>query len=379
MPGDPSRASAFPVVVLSGAMEKQGLLFIPDISGFTRFVAQVEIEHSRQIIQELLETLIDANDIGLEISEIEGDAILFYRFGERPELNAIYAQVERMFRDFHRHLRTYEYHRLCQCKACISAVDLSLKVITHYGEFTGYNIRNFSKLIGKDVIIAHQLLKNGIEEHEYWLVTPGVLPAGTPAPLTSWMRWDASAQTTEAGETKFHYTQLGALKSDIEATPLAQLEPADKVKVVSVSREFDADVKMLFYTAGHLEFRNRWQDGLKAIEDIGDVLHSIGTRHRRVMDDGTSTMMVTSSFDFDPGNRIVYSETDEDKVRSMYFVMENLGENRSRLTLDHYVSHEHLVRSPMSAAETASIEQRYRNSLENLEALLSAVEPPPDF
>ena len=58
-------------------MENKGLLFIPDISGFTRFVNETEIGHSRLIIQELLEILINANQIGLEVSEIEGDAILF--------------------------------------------------------------------------------------------------------------------------------------------------------------------------------------------------------------------------------------------------------------------------------------------------------------
>ena len=49
-------------------MENKGLIFIPDISGFTRFVSQIEIEHSRNIIQELLETLVQANQIGLTIS-----------------------------------------------------------------------------------------------------------------------------------------------------------------------------------------------------------------------------------------------------------------------------------------------------------------------
>ena len=58
-------------------MENRGLLFIPDISGFSRFVNTVELEHSRFIIQQLLEVLIRANDSGLQISEIEGDAILF--------------------------------------------------------------------------------------------------------------------------------------------------------------------------------------------------------------------------------------------------------------------------------------------------------------
>ena len=128
-------------------MENRGLLFIPDISGFTRFVTEMEIDHSSHIIQELLEILINANYTGLEISEIEGDAILFYKYGDPPDLKTIYDQVEKMFCEFHRHISAYEYRRLCQCKACRAAIDLTLKVITHYGEFTGYNVKTFNKLI----------------------------------------------------------------------------------------------------------------------------------------------------------------------------------------------------------------------------------------
>jgi hypothetical protein len=65
-------------------MTNRGLIFIPDISGFTRFVNEVEIDHSRHIIQELLEVIINSNKIGLEVSEIEGDAILFYKYGDSP-------------------------------------------------------------------------------------------------------------------------------------------------------------------------------------------------------------------------------------------------------------------------------------------------------
>lgn len=144
-------------------MEKKGLLFIPDISGFTRFVNEMEIEHSRLIIQELLEILINANDIGLEISEIEGDAILFYKFGEAPDLKELYKQVEKMFCAFHQNIIAYDSHRFCQCRGCTSAVDLTLKIVTHYGEFTDYHVKNFKKLIGKDVIVAHQLLKMRLE------------------------------------------------------------------------------------------------------------------------------------------------------------------------------------------------------------------------
>src|ERR1700755_2795044 len=112
-------------------MENKGLLFIPDISGFTKFVNETEIGHSRLIIQELLETLINTNEIGLEISEIEGDAILFYKFGEVPDLATLYKQVEKMFCEFHKHLIAYEHSRFCQCTACRSAISLTLKVISH--------------------------------------------------------------------------------------------------------------------------------------------------------------------------------------------------------------------------------------------------------
>src|SRR4029450_12966357 len=101
-------------------MENRGLLFIPDISGFSRFVNAVEIEHSRFIIQQLLEVLIRANDSGLQISEIEGDAILFYQFGEPVALRALYTQVEKMFRAFHQYLVAYDHRKICQCKACLS-------------------------------------------------------------------------------------------------------------------------------------------------------------------------------------------------------------------------------------------------------------------
>ena len=127
-------------------MENRGLLFIPDISGFTRFINETEIDHSRLIIQELLEVLINTNTSGLQISEIEGDAILFYKFGEAPRLDEIYSQVQNTFCAFHRQLIAYDYRRFCYCKACNAAINLTLKVITHYGEFTGYNVRNFQKL-----------------------------------------------------------------------------------------------------------------------------------------------------------------------------------------------------------------------------------------
>jgi hypothetical protein len=246
-------------------MQTKGLLFIPDISGFTRFINETEIDHSRLIIQELLELLINANDIGLEISEIEGDAILFYKFGDSPDLEELYRQVEKMFCDFHRQLMAYEYRRFCQCKACTSAINLTLKVITHYGEFAGYNVKNFQKLIGKDIIVAHQLLKNDIEQHEYWLVTNN-LQNDPPPGFAEWMQWNSSAKQTDNGEIAFRYTQLSPLKDCVQPDPVPKLELNKKTKMISVSREYDAAIIPLFHASGDFTYRSRWQQGVKAGE-----------------------------------------------------------------------------------------------------------------
>ena len=147
------------------------LLFIPDISGFTKFVHETEISHSEHIIKELLEALIDANEMDLQISEIEGDAVLFYRKGRKPTAAETLAQVQRMYIKFHASLRKYESQRICQCGACISSNDLSLKFIIHYGTISINQVKSRSKLFGKDLIVAHRLMKNDISLKEYVLIT----------------------------------------------------------------------------------------------------------------------------------------------------------------------------------------------------------------
>ena len=194
-------------------MKQSGLIFIPDISGFTQFVNSVELKHSQHIIQELLEIILDANHMGLNVSEVEGDAILFYKLGESPDLELTYKQVEEMFLSFHKHLELYESRRTCHCNACISAIHLSLKIITHYGEFTEYRIKNFLKLIGKDIIIAHQLLKNEIPQHEYWLITNNLTGGKPPEKFTPWISWDEGTKQLEGDEISFHFAQLGHLKT----------------------------------------------------------------------------------------------------------------------------------------------------------------------
>jgi hypothetical protein len=355
-------------------MENKGLLFIPDISGFTRFINETEINHSRLIIQELLELLINANNIGLEISEIEGDAILFYKFGDSPKMDELYRQVEKMFCDFHRQLMAYDYRKFCQCKACTSAINLTLKVITHYGEFTGYNVKNFQKLIGKDIIVAHQLLKNDIEQHEYWLVTDSLLQNDSPPGFEQWMQWNSSKKQTDNGDIRFRYTQLSPLKSIVQPDPLPQLHLAEKTKMFSLSREYDTAIITLFHAAGDFNYRSQWQPGIKSVEEVSHFLPRVGMRCRCLLENGES-FIYSSSYSFTP-DKIEFSETDEGDNSTRYYTLEKINDQRTRLTIDYYLSKNWLNQLLFKLSKKKTLENELRQSMIKLDSLVKEIKLP---
>jgi hypothetical protein len=318
--------------------------------------------------------LINANEIGLVVSEIEGDAILFYKFGDAPELKDLYRQVEKMFCDFHIHLIAYDIRRFCQCTACSSAIHLTLKVITHYGEFADYHVKSFKKLIGKDIIVAHQLLKNDIEQHEYWLVTESLVPDKPPAELAAWMQWNTSAKKIDSGEITFHYAQLGQLRNDITPAIPEQLDLSNKAKMISVSKEYETDIITLFHATGDFNYKSRWQEGVEKVEKLDHFLPRVGMRCRCVQDDGQVTIL-SSSYSYSQ-DRIEFSETDESNKQLTYIMLEKTGPKKTKLTLDFYVQASVAGQLLFTIIKKKKIEDRIKKSLLNLVELVKEIKLP---
>lgn len=141
-----------------------------------------------------------------------------------------------------------------------------IKVITHYGEFTEYHVKNFNKLIGKDVIVAHQLLKNDIDNHEYWLVTHDLHNREAARDLPEEIIWTDGRKVTEEGDIFFRYTHLGHLKNELFIDPPAKPDLPRMSKAISLSREYDTDIITLFHSAGDFTYRHKW------MVQIGDAV-----------------------------------------------------------------------------------------------------------
>ena len=148
---------------------QSGYLLLADISGYTSFVAQTEIEHAGLALSYLLETIVEKLDDLLTISKLEGDAVFAYveesKLEDCKSLLELIDQTYLAFRE--RALALYE-QTTCPCKACKALPTLDLKLMLHHGDFVLQQIAGIRDLLGTDVNLIHRLLKNGVSESTGW-------------------------------------------------------------------------------------------------------------------------------------------------------------------------------------------------------------------
>jgi hypothetical protein len=267
-------------------MTENATIFIPDISGYTDFMSTTELEHSSHIINELLDLLVQSNATACTLAEVEGDALLFYRKGEPIPLADITEQCLEMFQRFHTLLKVIERDSICQCGACQTASNLTLKFIVHYGIIKEIKVANFTKASGVDMIIAHRLLKNGIASDEYILATRSYWDRLSDRTASSSLVWQSSSEEYRVvGKLDFQYALLDKIKAGVPALPPRQ-DLAIAVGDESVEYDVAAPMTRVYELLTDLGNRKQWAPGLKGTK--GDKpIDRLGARHWCFFDDMT--------------------------------------------------------------------------------------------
>ncbi|MFD1160912.1 DUF2652 domain-containing protein [Hwangdonia seohaensis] len=199
-------------------MEKEPtLICIPDISGFTQFMSEVDFEMSSKIIPSLLNKIIYSNEIGFKVSEIEGDAVLFYRTGNLPSFKSLIEQCKLFYTDFYHQIDLLMAENSHKLESHIIPKILGLKIVLHYGLDIGKTqVGSNIKLIGEDIIIAHRLLKNSIESDEYLMISEAVLDQYKNQDIqkeTFWNELKSGKDSYEhIGHINYKYIELKPLK-----------------------------------------------------------------------------------------------------------------------------------------------------------------------
>ena len=148
---------------------QHGYLIIADISGYTSFVAKTELEHSQEILSELLELLVRRFQPTMTISKLEGDAVFVYA----PEEIFVRSEtlidfIESIYVAFRDKQLSMKRSTTCTCNACSNIPSLDLKFFIHCGDYIQQTIANIKELIGSDVNLVHRLTKNHVTEETGW-------------------------------------------------------------------------------------------------------------------------------------------------------------------------------------------------------------------
>lgn len=145
--------------------QENGYLVIADISGYTAFLTQAELEHAEGVINSLLDTLVKSMQSPLSISKLEGDAIFAYApEGSFVKSQTLLEAIENIYCAFAMALESMHRSTTCKCRACELIPSLDLKFVSHYGTYILSEIGGRQELSGPDVILTHRLLKNKIAE-----------------------------------------------------------------------------------------------------------------------------------------------------------------------------------------------------------------------
>ncbi|MBI4472622.1 MAG: DUF2652 domain-containing protein [Acidobacteria bacterium] len=169
----------------------RGFLVAADLSGYTEFLTESEMEHAHAIIRGVMSALSRALTPSLEIIKHEGDAVLCTAAdGTLRDPMLVLDILEEAYVAFADHLFNMQQATTCTCRACSNAKSLDLKFFLHHGQFVVDDQGKGKDISGPDVILLHRLMKNHVTERTglraYTLATSAALEVlGRPSDFTA--------------------------------------------------------------------------------------------------------------------------------------------------------------------------------------------------
>ncbi len=135
-------------------------LLIADISGYTGYLAEVELDHAQDILADLIGTVVSSLKPGFRLAKLEGDAAFMVALTDQLDGTMLLDAIERCYLGFRRRRRDVRQATSCECNACSRIPDLDLKFVVHHGSVIVQKVAGRQELLGPDVIVVPRLLKN---------------------------------------------------------------------------------------------------------------------------------------------------------------------------------------------------------------------------
>jgi hypothetical protein len=224
---------------------------IADISGYTGYLADVELDHAQDILADLIGAVVTALRPNFRLAKLEGDAAFTYAITETIDGSMLLDTIERCYFGFRRRRRDVRQATSCECNACARIPDLDLKFVVHHGAAILQRVAGRQELLGSDVIVAHRLLKNDVVEklgmNAYALITQQCVDASDIEPAALGMR--AHTETYDRiGDVPAWAHDLEHRWQEEETRGRVLVSPQESVLIVSVPTNVPPQVAWEFLT-----------------------------------------------------------------------------------------------------------------------------------
>ena len=241
-------------------------LLIADISGYTAYLAGVELDHSQDILADLINTVVTALRPTFRLAKLEGDAAFVFAPAAKLDGSLLLDTIERCYFGFRRRRRDVRQATSCTCNACVRIPDLNLKFVVHHGMALRHRVAGREELLGSDVIVVHRLLKNDVVERlgisAYALLTQATTEAVAIGPAALGMQPMAEAYE-HVGEVATWVHDLERRWQEEEARRRVLVRPADAWLTFRVSTAAPPQLAWEFVTAAAR--RPAWQVGVTGV------------------------------------------------------------------------------------------------------------------
>jgi hypothetical protein len=298
-------------------------LLIADISGYTSYLADSELDHAQDILADLMTTVVGSMRPSFRLAKLEGDAAFAYVLTDRIDGSQLLDTVERTYFAFRRRLRDIAQATACECNACVLMPRLDLKIVAHHGSIIRHRIAGREELVGSDVIVAHRLLKNHVVER---LKTPAYALFSSQCVAAMGIDPVALGMT----EYKDDYEGIGEVVGWVHDLGAAWTAELERRRVIVSDREAGfvleavqpapRDIVWSFMTDPAI--RPLWQAGVQAVDEhskasrrgVGTTNHCMHGKEVMIEEilDWRPTDYVTHRTTLPDGMKIVSSFTYED-------------------------------------------------------------------
>ena len=260
-------------------------LVIADISGYTSYLAGVELDHAQDILADLMGTVVGSLRPTFRLAKLEGDAAFVYAMTETLDRSLLLDTVEATYFAFRRRLRDIAQASACDCNACMRMPSLDLKLVLHHGPVAQQRMAGQAELVGRDVIVVHRLLKNDIVDAlglpAYALYSEACLAAAgidDPGAL-GLVRHEETYE--HVGTVVGWVADLHRAWADETGRTVVELTPDNAI--TSIQMDFPAPPAVVWEYVTSPVRRPKWQAGVEAVEEaapagrrgVGTVNHCV--------------------------------------------------------------------------------------------------------